>query len=292
MTIETPAFAGYGLGLRPEYYSAILEQQPEVDWFEIISENYMIAGGKPLYFLDQIRERYPLVMHGVSMSLGGTAPLNEDYLKHLKALRDRVKPLWLSDHLCWTGTHAHNSHDLLPLPYTRKTVDHVAGRIRQVQDFLGHRIAIENVSSYVQFESGEMPEWTFLREIAEAADCWLLLDINNVYVSAFNHQFSAEDYLLAIPLERVVQIHLAGHSNYGDYIIDTHDAPIASPVWDLYQRTLTRLGKRGPISTLIERDDHYPPFEEWVGELSQLRQLSQSTLASRPNDTTRPGICA
>ncbi|MBK8970849.1 MAG: DUF692 domain-containing protein [Hahellaceae bacterium] len=274
MSIETPSFAGYGLGLRPAYYAEILAHEPDVDWFEIISENYMVAGGKPLYFLDQIRERYPMVMHGVSLSIGGTAPLNQDYLQRLKALRDRVQPLWLSDHLCWTGTHAHNSHDLLPLPYTQETIRHVVGRIRQVQDFLGHRIAIENVSSYVQFETSEMPEWAFLREIAEAADCWLLLDINNVYVSAFNHAFDADTYLANVPMERVIQIHLAGHTHYGDYIIDTHDAPIASPVWELYRRTLART--RGPISTLIERDDHYPPFEEWVGELSDLRQLGRS----------------
>lgn len=265
-----PAFAGFGLGLRSDYYSTILDTSPAIDWFEIISENYMVAGGKPLYFLDQIRERYPMAMHGVSLSIGSTSPIRWDYLEQLKILADRVQPLWVSDHLCWTGLNAHNSHDLLPLPYNESTVAHIAGRVRQVQEFLGRRIALENLSSYVNFKESDMTEWEFVAAVAAAADCWILLDINNIYVSARNHGFKAEDYLAGIPVERVIQFHVAGHSDCGSYVVDTHDAPVANPVWDLYRAALRRFGK---VSSMIERDDKMPEFTELLQELAMLKAI-------------------
>lgn len=271
---ESP-FLGFGLGLRTDHYDYILEHLPKVDWFEIISENYMVPGGKPLYYLDQIRQHYPMVMHGVSLSLGSTSPLDKTYLKQLKELMNRVEPQWVSDHLCWTGVHGKNLHDLLPLPYTPETVKHVASRIQQVQDYLGQRILIENVSSYVNYKQSEMTEWEFITEVVTQADCFILLDINNIYVSSFNHEFDPRDYLLNVPIERVYQHHLAGHSNHGDYIIDTHDHPVVDPVWDLYQEAVKHFG---PVSTMIERDDNIPPFEELFRELELAKQIAQSVL--------------
>lgn len=262
---------GFGLGLRVDHYETILNSEPAVDWFEIISENYLVPGGKPLHYLDRIRERYPLVMHGVSLSIGSTDPLNRDYLKQLKALATRVQPPWISDHLCWTGVHGRNMHDLLPLPYTEETIDHVASRIRQVQDFLGRQILIENVSSYVGFAQSQLSEWDFLREISERADCLLLFDVNNVYVSSVNHGFDPLDYLNGMPAARVQQFHLAGHEDHGRYIIDTHDHPISDPVWDLYAQALRRFG---PVSTMIERDDHIPPLAELIDELDRARRIA------------------
>ncbi len=273
-TDETP-YLGYGLGLRPEYYETILESTPDVDWFEIISENYMVDGGKPLYYLDRINERYPIVMHGVSLSIGGTDPLDQVYLRRLKALAKRVQPAWISDHLCWTGQGGHNMHDLLPLPYTDEAVRHVAARVRQVQDTLGRRILLENVSSYVNYSHSTMSEWAFLSAVVEEADCLVLLDINNIYVSAVNHRFAPQDYLDGAPLERVQQIHLAGHTDYGDFIIDTHDHPVPDPVWDLYTEALKRCGR---VSTLIERDDRFPPFAELMEELQRARLLGGEAL--------------
>lgn len=262
---------GFGLGLRTDHYSHILDTSPPVDWFEIISENYFVKGGKPLYFLDQIRERYPLAMHGVSLSIGSTDPLNWDYLKELKNLTRRVNPVWVSDHLCWTGVNGLNMHDLLPLPYTEETIQHVVSRVKEVQDYLGQAILLENVSSYVTFISSEMTEWEFLKTIAIEADCKILLDINNIYVSAFNHGFDALDYIKGVPKERVQQFHLAGHSNYGDHIVDTHDAPVIDPVWDLYREALKQFG---PVATMIERDDNIPPFEELYAELLQAKNIA------------------
>lgn len=273
-----PPFAGFGLGLRTDYYSTILETLPAVDWFEIISENYMVDGGKPLYFLDRIGEHYPMAMHGVSLSIGSTAPLNMNYLTQLKNLAERVQPLWISDHLCWTGLSAHNSHDLLPLPYNEDTVAHIAHRVRQVQDFLGRKIALENLSSYVTFKSSVMTEWEFVAAVAEAADCWLLLDINNVYVSAHNHHFNARDYLNGIPVNRVIQFHIAGHSDCGDYIVDTHDAPVADPVWALYRDAVKRFGK---VSAMIERDDNMPEFSALLDEHSLLKKIAQEEMAKQ-----------
>src|SRR3990172_11699307 len=221
---------GFGLGLRPAHYQDILADSPNVDWFEILSENYMVEGGKPLYFLDQISERYPVVMHGVSLSIGSTDPLNREYLKQLKALATRVKVRWISDHLCWTGVAHTNLHDLMPLPCTEEALRHVTHRVAEVQDFLGCQILLENPSTYVSFEASTMSEWEFLGRLAEDADCLILFDINNIYVSGFNHGFAPLEYLNAIPIKRVRQFHLAGHVRHPDYIVDTHDHPVIDPV--------------------------------------------------------------
>jgi uncharacterized protein (UPF0276 family) len=268
-------FLGYGLGLRPEYYNTIIETRPDVDWFEILSENYLVEGGKPLHFLDRVRENYPIVMHGVSLSIGGTDPLDTDYLRRLQGLIKRVEPAWVSDHLCWTNFGGHNLHDLLPLPCTEETVRHVASRMTQVQDILGRRILLENASTYLSFADAEMTEWEFYREVVERADCLMLLDVNNVYVCARNHEFDPLDFLDAMPTERVWQIHLAGHSDYGDYLIDTHDHPIVEPVWQLFAETLKRLG---PVSAMIERDDRFPPFEDLMAELNAMRTIARQAL--------------
>ncbi len=280
-------FLGYGLGLRTQHYETILNERPRVDWFEIISENYLVAGGKPLHFLDRIRALYPMVMHGVSLSIGSSDPLNRDYLNQLKALAARVEPAWISDHLCWTGLNGTNMHDLLPLPYTEEAVAHVAARVAEVQDFLGRRILLENVSSYVTYTQSAMNEWEFLRAVAERADCLILLDINNIYVSSFNHEFDPHAYLANIPVERVYQFHLAGHRNHGDYIIDTHDEPVIDPVWDLYASALRRFG---PVSTMIERDDNIPAIDTLIDELDHARRIAADVLA--PATVTQPALSA
>ncbi|MDX2163872.1 MAG: DUF692 domain-containing protein [Gammaproteobacteria bacterium] len=262
-------FLGCGLGLRSPYYQDILTQRPSVDFFEIISEDYMVDGGNPLYYLDKVRENYPIVMHGVSMSIAGTDPLNQDYLQKLKTLIQRVQPKWISDHCCWTGVDGKNMHDLLPVPYTKEAINHIASRIQLVQEFLGQQIAIENVSSYVNYKSSEYTEWEFLAELSKKTDCLLLLDINNVYVNSFNHNFDPLDFIAGIPVERVQQFHLAGHTNKGDVILDTHDAAIIGPVWKLFEVALKRFGK---VSTLIERDDKFPPFSELLDELALVRK--------------------
>ncbi len=266
---------GFGLGLRTAHYEEIAALRPAVDWFEILSENYLVPGGKPLDWLDRIRAEYPVVMHGVSMSIGSTDPLDRAYLRQLKTLAGRVEPLWISDHLCWTGVATRNLHDLMPLPYTEEALRHVAARVGEVQDFLGRRILIENVSSYVTYTDSAMEEWEFLAELAGRADCLLLLDVNNIYVSAFNHGFDPQHYLAAIPAGRVQQIHLAGHHNRGDCIVDTHDAPVIDPVWDLYASAIRQLG---PVSTMIERDDNIPPLAELLAELDHARAISARTL--------------
>lgn len=270
--VSAKPFLGFGLGLRAEHYQEILDRKPgNIDWLEILSENYLIPGGKPLYFLDAIREHYPMVMHGVSLSLGSTDELDFDYLKQLQALIKRVEPHWFSDHLCWTGVEHRNMHDLLPLPYTEEAVQHVADRISRVQDFIGRQILIENLSSYITYCADAMPEWEFLAAIAERADCYLLLDVNNIYVSSFNHRFDPLDYLDGIPPERVWQHHLAGHSNEGNLIIDTHDQAIIDPVWALYEQTAQRFG---PVSTMIERDGNIPELDVVLAELDQARQIA------------------
>ena len=264
---------GFGLGLRATHYEAIFETKPALDWFEIISENYMVSGGRPLANLARIRSDYPVAMHGVSLSIGSSDPLNVEYLLDLKKLADRIEPTFISDHLCWTGIAGKNLHDLMPLPYTEEAVAHVADRVHQVQDFLGRQILLENVSSYVAFAQSEMSEWAFLRAIAERADCHILLDINNIFVSAFNHGFEPIEYVMGIPVDCVRQFHLAGHENRGDIIIDTHDAPVIDPVWDLYAQACKRFG---PVSTMIERDDHIPPLDELLLELDRARQISDN----------------
>lgn len=263
--------SGFGLGLRPRHYEAILRARPRVDWFEALSENYMVPGGRPLHYLDRIRERYPVVLHGVSLSIGSTDPLDRDYLAQLKALAARVQPAWISDHLCWTGVDGRNLHDLMPLPYTDEALRHVARRVRAVQDALDRRILLENVSSYVAYRSSAMSEWQFLAALAQEADCDLLLDVNNIYVSAFNHGFDARAFLDGIPAARVRQIHLAGHDHCGDLIIDTHDAPVVGPVWDLYAEAVRRFG---PVPTMIERDDRIPPLGTLVRELDHARLVA------------------
>jgi uncharacterized protein (UPF0276 family) len=262
---------GFGLGLRPQHYAEVLDSRQPVDWLEITSENYLVPGGKPLYFLDRIRESYPLVMHGVSLSIGSTAPLDFAYLAQLKALAGRVRPGWISDHLCWTGVGETNLHDLLPLPYTGEALRHVAARIGQVQDFLGQRIVIENVSSYVTYRSSEMTEWEFIAALSAQADCELLLDVNNVYVSSVNHGFDARTFLDAIPAARVRQIHLAGHSRRGDLLIDTHDTAVPQPVWDLYRHATQRLGQ---VPTMIERDANIPALAQLLAELELARRIA------------------
>ncbi|MBU1190155.1 MAG: DUF692 domain-containing protein [Gammaproteobacteria bacterium] len=277
--VEQRPYLGYGLGLRPSHYLDILEQQPSVasvDWFEALTENYLVPGGKPLYFLEQVRKNYPIVLHGVSMSIGATEPLNLEYLHQVKNLARRIDAAWISDHLCWTGTQGINLHDLMPLPYTEEAIQHVASRVAQVQDILGRQILLENVSSYVTYCDSQLAEWDFLNAIAEAADCLILLDINNIHVSAFNHGFKPQEYLDGIAPQRVRQFHLAGHQNHGDYIIDTHDEPVIDAVWDLYAAALRRFG---PVSTMIERDDNIPPLVELLGELDQARRIGTKVLS-------------
>lgn len=268
---EKPDYLGFGLGLRPQHYADILDGNPDVDWFEVISENYMVPGGQPLKMLDRIRARYPIVMHGVSLSIASTTPFDKTYLDGLKALADRTEPKFVSDHLCWTGVHGVNLHDLLPIPYTREALDHVVARIQHVQDHLKRPIAIENVSSYVQFQHAEMTEWDFIADLAKRTGCWLVFDVNNVFVSAFNHDFDAYDFINGIPADRVVQFHLAGHEHATTHIIDTHDAMVPEPVWELYRAAVKRFGR---VSTIIERDDNIPPLDELVTELSEARRIA------------------
>ncbi len=269
---------GFGLGLRSEHYLDLIEHEHNVDWLEILSENYMIAGGKPLYYLDKIAERYPLVMHGVSLSIGSVDPLNQNYLQDLKKLTQRVKPKWISDHLCWTGTQGINLHDLMPLPYTEEALTHLVARITHVQDFLGQRILLENVSSYLTYQHSTISEWEFLRAVSQQSDCLILLDINNIHVSAHNHGFDPLTYLAAIPADRIQQIHLAGHLNKGDYSIDTHDHEIIDSVWDLYAESVKRFGH---ISTMIERDDDIPPLNTLLTELQKARDISAVALTQQ-----------
>jgi uncharacterized protein len=266
---------GFGLGLRTAHYREFVESQPALDWLEIISDNYLIAGGKPLQMLDQIRADYPMVMHGVSLSIGSADGLDLAYLAQIKKLAARVEPLWISDHLCWTGLQGRNSHDLLPLPYTEEALQLVVKHIRQVQDILGRRFVLENVSSYLTYRSSEMSEWQFLKHICEEADCLLLLDVNNIYVSSVNHGFDPLTYLHHLPPQRIQQIHLAGHSNNGDHIIDTHDEPVAEPVWVLYAEACRHAGN---VATMIERDDNIPPLPELLAEVNRARQVCASAV--------------
>lgn len=264
---------GFGLGLRTEHYETILADKPPVDWFEVITENYLVPGGKPLHYLDRIRADYPMVMHGVSLSIGGTDALNFDYLRQVKTLAERIEAAWISDHLCWTGVNGVNLHDLLPLPYTEEAIQHVVNRVKTVQDFLGRKILLENASSYITYSHSEMSEWEFLGAVVERADCLILLDINNIYVSAHNHGFDPLVYLDNVPANRVQQFHIAGHLNLNNIIIDTHGDSVIDPVWALYEAALRRYG---PVSTMIERDDNIPPFGELLAELEMSRQIASS----------------
>lgn len=274
-TADRP-YLGFGLGLRPQHYADILDRpddlpRPRVDWFEIISENYMAAGGQPRARLRQARARYPIVMHGVSLSIGSVDRLDRAYLRDLKTLADEIEPAWVSDHLCWTGVDGVQLHDLLPLPYTEEALDHVADRVDQVQELLGRRFALENASTYVAFAQSEMTEWAFLSALARRTGCALVLDVNNIYVSGFNHDFDPMDFLAGLPAEQVIQIHLAGHEHNATHIIDTHDAPVIDAVWDLYAAAVAKLG---PVSTMIERDAEIPPFAELEAELDHARAVA------------------
>jgi uncharacterized protein len=268
---------GHGVGLRTVHYPHVLDRTARADWFEVISENFMIKGGRPLQILEKARELAPVVLHGVSLNIGGTDPLRRDYLAELESLIRRFAPAWVSDHLCWGAIGGRFAHDLLPLPYSEEAVRHVAARIRQVQDRLGRRILIENVSSYITYSISSMPEWVFLSAVAEEADCGILLDVNNIYVSAVNHGFSALEYLSGVPAERVGQIHLAGHSSQGDLLIDTHDHPVPSPVWQLYREAVRRFGA---VSTLVEWDDQLPAFDELIAEANRARKIESEVLCA------------
>ncbi|USH04405.1 DUF692 domain-containing protein [Grimontia kaedaensis] len=265
----------FGLGLRTQHYNDFLNARQPVDWLEVISDNFMVNGGKPLAVLDRIRADYPMTMHGVSMSIGSVNGLDEDYLKRLKALEQRIEPMWVSDHLCWGGVHGRKLHDLMPLPFTQEARDVVARNIHHAQDVLKRPLVVENVSSYVEFKDSEMTEWEFLTEICNATGCQLLLDINNIYVSAFNHGFSAFEFIDGVPKDHICQFHLAGHQNNGDHLIDTHDHPVCAGVWDLYEYALTRYGN---VPTMIERDDNVPPLGELLDELDAARKIAANAL--------------
>jgi uncharacterized protein len=255
---------GQGVGLRSQHFSYLMRNDPQVDWFEIISENFMDNFGLARHVLERIASARPVVMHGVSLSVGSTDPLDFDYLARLKALAEFVRPVWISDHLCWTGVAHVNTHDLLPMPLNEESLRHVAGRVRQVQDFLGRPLVLENPSTYLEFRNSTIAEWDFLSELARETGCGLLLDVNNVYVSGHNHGFDPEHYVRSLPAESVVQIHLAGPSDCGRYLVDTHDRPVPAPVWRLYKlaQELT-----GGVSTLLEWDANIPDFPELVCEL-------------------------
>lgn len=283
-------YLGFGVGLRPVHYGYLRDNRPEVGWFEIISENCMGAGGRPLEMLEAVRRDYPIVMHGVSMSIGSSDPLDREYLARLKSVAQRFEPAWISDHLCWTGAGGHNLHDLLPLPYAEEVVRHVARRIREVQDFLERPILVENVSSYMAYRASRMSEWEFLSAVAREADCGILLDINNIFVSAFNHRFDARTYIDAVPPERVVQFHLAGHSDHGTHLLDTHDHPVCDEVWSLYEYALERLGR---VSALIEWDDNIPEFPELAATAAKAREIDRRVVGSRlDSDANRSEIAS
>ncbi len=279
--VDAP-YLGVGVGLRTVHYGDVLERGRRgdlgVDWFELLSENYMVAGGRPLRILSEVRELAPVSLHGVSLNIGSTDPLDRDYLDDLDRLSRLARPSWISDHLCWTGVSGTNLHDLLPLPYVDDVIVHVADRVRRVQDRLGRRIALENVSSYLSFDGDSMSEWDFLVAIAEEADCGILLDINNVFVSAHNHGFDAVKYIDSIPAERVFQIHLAGHSRSGQMLIDTHDHAVTDEVWALFERAISNLG---PVSTLIEWDDQIPSYARLVEEADKARRILERAAKTR-----------
>ena len=273
---------GFGLGLRVEHYAAFeagVEPALRPQWLEIISENYMVPGGKPLWHLERIRADYPLVMHGVSMSIGSTAPLDRDYLRDLKALADRLQPGWVSDHLCWTGVDHRNLHDLLPMPYTAAALDHLTMRVHEAQELLQRPLVLENVSSYIRFAADEMSEAEFVAELLRRTGAGLLLDVNNIYVSSRNHGFDPLDYLDRMPAGQIRQIHLAGHEDRGDIVIDTHDHPVRDEVWALYAEAVRRFGL---VPTMIERDDHIPPLPELLAELDRARQVAAASLEAMP----------
>lgn len=285
---------GIGIGLRVQHYRHILSKKPVVDWFEIISENYMVDAGRPLEVLDSILEQYQVVQHGVAMYFGTAGRLSREHLKRLKQLVKRTNTRFLSDHLCWGSVDGTYSHDLLPMPYTFAAARNTARNIREAQDFLEVPICVENVSSYAEFHASEMTEWEFLTEVVEQADCGILLDVNNIYVSSRNHSFDPYDYLNHVPHERVGQIHIAGHSKFEKYILDTHDHPVLDPVWKMYDHAI---GLCGPTNTLLEWDAHIPSFEEVHGEALKAsrflrRHRSAEKAAKSPAATRRTHAAA
>jgi len=269
-------YLGHGVGLRPPHYAAIETGPRVVDWLEVISENFMVAGGNPRRVLRQVRERHPIVLHGVSLSLGSVDPLDERYLDGLDALAREIEPAWISDHVCWSSFGGHTGHDLWPLPFTEEALAHLTARIARVQERLGRRILIENVSSYVSYAHSTMSEWEFLAALSEAADCGLLLDVNNVFVSASNHGFDPYAFIAGIPVRRVGQVHLAGHSHQGRLLLDTHDHLVADPVWQLYAATIARFGR---VSTLVEWDADIPALDTLVAETQRARVIEARVLA-------------
>lgn len=266
---------GCGIGLRIEHFDEIDEQKPDIPWFEILSDNYLIEGTTQRDYLYKFREKYPITFHGVGMSIGSTEPLKMDFLKSLKRLKDDVQPAWISDHLCWTSAHGVVTHDLIPLPYTQTVVDHIVDRISQVQDFLGEQIVIENVSSYLQFKATDMSEWDFINEVTNRSDCKLLLDVNNIYVSAQNHQFDADEYLYAMPTDRVVEMHLAGYEDRGTHLLDTHSRPVTDPVWDLFAKAVRHVGD---VPVLIEWDSDIPELNRVIQEAKKAQKIQKKTL--------------
>lgn len=268
---------GLGLGLRGQHFDHILENNPEVDWFEIISENFMDSGGRPRNVLQQLADKYPIVMHGVSMSIGSTDPINFDYLKKLKSLADEINPAWVSDHLCWTGVLSVNSHDLLPVPLNDESLKHICDRIQVIQDYLERPLIVENPSTYLTFQHSTINEWDFLRGMTEETGCGLLLDVNNVYVSAFNNDFDPLVYIENLPHDRIVQMHLAGHQNCGNHIIDTHDREVVKQVWELFRLAWK---KTGGVSTLLEWDSDIPPFDEYHAELLKAKDYMTGDVGS------------
>ena len=275
---------GCGVGLRTEHYDLITADWPRVDWFEAISENFMDSGGRPLAVLEQVSRRYPVALHGVSLSIGSADPLDARYLERLKALVERIDPAIVSDHLCWTGVDGRQLHDLLPLPFTEEAIRHVAGRVQQVQEALGRRLLLENVSAYVTYAHSEMPEWAFLRQVAERSGCGLLLDLNNVYVNAYNHQVDPQDYLRELPGELIGQFHLGGHTAMDGYLFDTHSRPVIDAVWLLYEEALRRWG---PVSTLIEWDEDIPPFARLAEEADKARAIFVQVCGGQPAPAIR-----
>jgi uncharacterized protein (UPF0276 family) len=269
---------GIGVGLRTVHFGHILSRRPAVDWFEVLSENFMDTRGRPLWVLDQIAERYPIALHGVSMSIGGTDPLDREYLRKLKALAERTRAHWVSDHLCWTGVAGRNVHDLLPMPYTEEALRHTAARVREVSEALERPLVLENPSSYVEFAASSMPEWEFLTRLGEEADCGLLLDVNNVYVSSFNHGFDPRVYIDGVPADRVVQYHVAGHTHKGTHILDTHSDHAVAEVWELFRRSCARTGH---VSTLYEWDEDIPDFEVLHAEALKARAYREAAAPVR-----------
>jgi uncharacterized protein (UPF0276 family) len=275
---------GLGLGLRNVHFNYILEHWPPVDWFEVISENFMDSGGRPRHVLNRIAERYPIVMHGVSMSIGSTDPLNFTYLHKLKALAAEVKPAWISDHLCWTGVLGHNTHDLLPVPLNEETLRHISKRVIQVQDFLERPLILENPSTYLSFKNSDIPEWEFLRLLTEETGCGLLVDVNNIYVTCFNNDIDPMAYMAGLPYESIVQMHIAGHQHCGTHIVDTHDSKVIPSVWELFRMVWQ---KTGGVATLLEWDNHIPSFDEYHAELLKARSFMGTEVVPQDAEESR-----